>query len=72
MVLSEFVAVEAPVHEEIYYVDGRPIPSADGLWALMEEALLHRTVIRNSTGNTAWYYQVGTLNFFHYVRNLEM
>ena len=61
LILCFIFVVEAPADQDVFYVDGRPIPDADALWWLMYEALEHRRVVANMGGNTNWYYQVGTL-----------
>lgn len=54
-------AVEAPSHEEKFYVNGVAIPDAAGLWSLMEEALAHRRAVVQSGGRTDWYYEVSAV-----------
>ena len=56
--------MEAPVGEDTYYLDGRRIPSAEGLWGVMQEALLHRRALLESGGCTDWYYQVSAHDRF--------
>ena len=61
LMFSLFLSVEAPVSEDAFYCDGRPIPSTASLGALMEESLAHRRAIRESRGFTDWYHQVSGL-----------
>ena len=58
IVILNWFIVEAPINEDTFYVDGRVIPNAEGLWGLMQEAIAYRRVFRNSQGTTDWYYQV--------------
>ena len=50
--------MEAPISEDTYYLDGRPVPDAQSLWSLLQQALSFRRVFGETQGATNWYYGV--------------
>ena len=52
------VLVYCPPNEDVFYLDGKPVPNGDALWCLLMEAIQHRRIFSSFQGSTNWYFGV--------------